>query len=74
MQAIDTGTERLTVELLDGVEINLGNVPGRDPSAGEIPPIPPQPATAKAKQTSKPTKRPRSTVFDDHGLPAAADT
>ncbi len=74
MQAIDAGTERLTVELLDGVEINLGNVPGRDPSAGEIPPIPPQPATAKTKQTSKPTKRPRNTVFDDQGLPAAADS
>jgi hypothetical protein len=74
MQAIDTGTERLTVELLDGVEINLGNVPGRDPSAGEIPPIPPQPATTKAKQTSKRPKRPRNTVFDDHGLAAAADT
>ncbi len=73
MQAIDTGTERLTITLLDSVEINLGNVPNRDPSAGEIPPIPPRPEPTKTKRSGG--KRPRSTVFDDQGPPtAAADT
>jgi chloramphenicol 3-O-phosphotransferase len=65
MQAIDTGQERLTTQLLDSVEINLGNLPNRDPTAGEIPPIPP--TAAKAKRTRG--KRPRNTVFDDHGTP-----
>jgi chloramphenicol 3-O-phosphotransferase len=72
MQAIDTGEERLTTELLDSVEINLGNIPNRDPSADEIPPIPPPPAAAKAKRTGG--KRPRNTAFDDHGKPPAAST
>jgi hypothetical protein len=74
--AIKSGEERLTIELLDGIELNLGNVPGRDPTAGEVPPVPPPPAArptaAKAKQAGG--KRPRNTVFDDHGdqsLPAA---
>jgi hypothetical protein len=67
MQAIDSGEERLTTELLDSVEINLGNLPNRDPTAGEIPPIPPP--AAKAKPTGG--KRPRNTVFDDHGTPPA---
>jgi chloramphenicol 3-O-phosphotransferase len=74
-QAIKSGREQLTIELLDGIELNLGNVPGRDPTAGEIPPVPPPPGArpaAKAKRTGG--KRPRNTVFDDQGLPAAADT
>ena len=72
-RAINTGEERLTTKLLDSIDLNLGNVPGRDPTAGEVPPIPPQPAVAKAKRTGG--KRSRNTVFDDHGdqgLPAAA--
>ncbi len=68
-RAIAAGTERLTLELLDGIEINLGNLPNRDPTAGEIPPVPPRPAAAKAKRTRG--KRPRNTVFDDHGTPPA---
>ncbi len=68
-RAIASGTERLTIELLDGIEINLGNLPGRDPTAGEIPPVPPRPAATKAKRTGG--KRPRNTVFDDHGTPPA---
>ena len=70
-RAIASGEERLTIELLDRIELNLGNVPGRDPTAGEVPPVPPPPA--KANRTGG--KRPRNTVFDDHGdhgLPAAA--
>lgn len=68
-QALDTGAERLTIGLLDGIQLNLGNVPGRDPSAGEVPAIPPQPAA------KKPAIKRRSSVFDDHGqaAPAAAD-
>jgi hypothetical protein len=72
-RAIATGTERLTIQLLDGIELNLGNLPGRDPTAGEIPPVPPRPAVANTKRTGG--KRPRNTVFDDHGdqsLPKAA--
>jgi hypothetical protein len=71
-QAIKSGGEQLTVALLDGIELNLGNVPGRDPTAGEVPSVPPPPA-AKAKPPGG--KRPRNTVFDDQGgqsLPAAA--
>jgi chloramphenicol 3-O-phosphotransferase len=75
-RAIDAGEERLTTQLLDGIEINLGNLPGRDPAAGEIPPVPPRPApTVKERGGKRP--RPRNTVFDDHGnhaVPAAADT
>jgi hypothetical protein len=74
-RAIASGSEQLTIELLDGIELNLGNVPGRDPTAGEIPAVPPRTAAATTKRTGG--KRPRNTVFDDHGdqsLPAAADT
>src|ERR1017187_7258937 len=48
--AISDGTERLTTGVLDQVDINLGNVPGRDPCAGEIPrprPGPPPPPAAR---------------------------
>jgi hypothetical protein len=74
-RAIASGGEQLTIELLEGIELNLGNVPGRDPTAGEVPPVPPAPAArpaAKAKPSGG--KRPRNTVFDDQGLPAVADT
>ncbi len=68
--AISDGTERLTTGVLDQVDINLGNVPGRDPWAGEIPQAPARPTTAA--QASPRGKRPRNTVFDDHGQPGAA--
>lgn len=64
--AIESGEERLTEGLLDGVAISLDDAPGRDPNAGEIPVVPPQTADPPH---SKP-KRGRNTVFDDHG-PAA---
>jgi chloramphenicol 3-O-phosphotransferase len=66
--AIADSTEMLTTDLLDDVELNPGNTPGRDPAAGEIPPVP-APAASKAET---PARRPRTTVFDDHGLPEAA--
>jgi hypothetical protein len=65
--AIDTGAERLSTDLLDGVAINLGNVPGRDHSAGEVPDVPPRPTRATRKAKS------RNTVFDDHGTAKAGE-
>ncbi|HZO68819.1 MAG TPA: AAA family ATPase [Kribbellaceae bacterium] len=61
--AIDTGTERLSPDLLDAIDINLGNMSGRDRAAGEIPAVPPRPATSGRRS------KPRNTVFDDRGAP-----
>ncbi len=61
--AIDTGAERLSTDLLDSIDINLGNVPGRHHGAGEIPEVPPRPAGTGRRS------KPRNTVFDDHGTP-----
>jgi hypothetical protein len=66
-EALDTGIEKLTDELLNTIPINLGNDPTRDRAAGEIPTVPqasPPPNTS--------TRRVRNTVFDDRGLPAAS--
>jgi hypothetical protein len=63
-EAISTGEERLTADLLDGVDISLGNLSRRDPAAGEVPPVPARPRT-RAK------RKPRNTVFDDRGVPGA---
>ncbi|MEY9875869.1 hypothetical protein ABH931_005376 [Streptacidiphilus sp. MAP12-33] len=59
-RAIDTGAECLTDGLLDGIDIDLGQAAGRDPNAGELPSVPPKPK-------ARPARRPRNTVFDDHG-------
>ena len=67
--AIESGQERLTEGLLDGVAISLDDASGRDRNAGEIPVVPPQTADPAH---SKP-KRGRNTVFDDHG-PAAVSS
>ncbi|MCX4745191.1 TniB family NTP-binding protein [Kitasatospora sp. NBC_01287] len=64
-EAIDSGLERLTEDLLDSVAIDLTGVPDRDPEAGEVPPVP-------AREARK-AKRSRNTVFDDRG-PAATGT
>jgi len=71
-KAIATSEERLTPELLASTAIRLGNLTDLDPEAGEIPQIPqdvqpPQPPP----DTNR--KRPRNTVFDDHGDRSAAD-
>lgn len=63
-QAIATGEERLTPELLAGIVIRLDNREDLDPDAGEVPDIPfgiapPRPLKKKRK--------PRNTVFDDRG-------
>jgi hypothetical protein len=65
-KAIATGEEQLTPELLAGTAIRLGNPADLDPGAGEIPPIP-QDVELPAPPRKKPGKRPRNTVFDDHG-------
>jgi hypothetical protein len=68
-QAIATGEERLTPELLAGTAIRLGNLADLDPGTGEVPDIPedvPPPEPRKKKG------RPRNTVFDDHGARPAA--
>jgi len=65
-KAIATGEEQLTPRLLAGAAIRLGNLADLDPEAGEIPPIP-QDVEPPARPRKKPGKRPRNTVFDDHG-------
>ena len=65
-RAIATGEERLTRGLLAGTAIRLGDL---DPDAGEVPDIPGDdvlPPRPKRK------RRPRNTVFDDHGTRSAA--
>jgi hypothetical protein len=66
-QAIDTGAERISTDLLDDLDINLGNVPGRDRVASEIPDVP-----ARPQATSRQHVRARNTVFDDKGTPKTA--
>jgi hypothetical protein len=68
MAAMDTGEERLTQELLDEVDIDLSQIPNRDPEAGELPDVPAQPP--RPKKTKK--NRGRNTVFDDRGAQSAA--
>jgi len=67
--AIETGAERLSHELLESVAIDPGQFPGRDADAGEVPAVPPQPATPRQAR-----KRRRNTVFDDKGADAAASS
>lgn len=68
--AIATGEERLTRELLDATPVRLRNLDDLDPDSGEIPDIPA--GADPPKQEKK--RRPRNTVFDDHGTrPAASE-
>jgi AAA domain len=71
-KAISTGEERLTPELLAGTAIRLGNLADLDPEAGEIPSIP-QDVQPPKPPRNKAGKKPRNTVFDDHGDRSAAD-
>ena len=71
-KAISTGEERLTPELLAGTAIRLGNLADLDPESGEIPPIP-QDVQPPRRPRGKTGKKPRNTVFDDHGDRSAAD-
>ena len=65
-RAIATGEERLTPELLAATPIRLPNLGDLDPDSGEIPDIPPDAGPPKKK------RRPRNTVFDDHGTRTAS--
>ena len=67
--AIESGTEEITTALLDSLTLTRKDLPGLDPDSGEIPDIPLDPAPA-SPATGKPRK-PRNTVFDDRGAPAA---
>jgi hypothetical protein len=62
-KAIATGEERLTPDLLAGTVIGPGSLADLDPEAGEVPDIPE--ATPAPQQKKR--RRPRNTVFDDHG-------
>ncbi|MFG2960893.1 AAA family ATPase [Streptomyces sp. NPDC048291] len=70
-EAITSGEERLTPELLARTSIRLGNLADLDPDAGEIPEIPQD--IKPPQQPQKKSKRPRNTVFDDRGDRPAAD-
>lgn len=69
--AIDTGTERLTTDLLDTVAINLGNRPDGSRTAPEIPDIP---TTSPGTPPRKRGRSQRNTVFDDRGTPGSSTT
>ena len=64
--AIETGYEQITTGLLDTLALSPADLPGLDPAAGEVPAIPAPPAPASRKR-----RKPRNTVFDDRGAPAA---
>ncbi|WP_232246293.1 AAA family ATPase [Kitasatospora mediocidica] len=66
--ATETGLEKLTIELLEQVEISVERLPGRDATAGEVPALPKQSPT-RAKSS-----RPRNRVFDDQGPPPVTGT
>lgn len=63
-RAIESGDEEITTSLLDSLTLTRRDLPGLDPDSGEIPDIP-------ANSASKKPGKPRNTVFDDHGAPAA---
>ncbi|MFF0145150.1 TniB protein [Amycolatopsis sulphurea] len=67
-EAVETGVEKLTEDLLDTILINLGNDPARDAAAGEIPKVPAVAAPTKRKRKA------RNTVFDDTGIPTGGRT
>jgi hypothetical protein len=68
-RAIETGEEEITTSLLDSLTITRKDFPGLDPDSGEIPDgvLADTPAARKTGGT----RRPRNTVFDDRGAPAA---
>jgi len=67
-KAISTGEEKLTRELLAATPIRLPNIGDLDPDSGEIPDIP----AGTGPPEPKKKRRPRNTVFDDHGTRPAA--
>ncbi|MFJ4873241.1 TniB family NTP-binding protein [Streptomyces sp. NPDC088757] len=59
-EAIDSGEEQLTEDLLENIAIDLPDAGRRDVDAGEVPAVPSKPA-------SRPRRRGRNTVLDDRG-------
>lgn len=57
--AIDSGTERLTIDQLDRLDINLGNLPHHTP-VGERPTV---------LTRRRPARKGRNSVFDEHATP-----
>jgi hypothetical protein len=72
-EAIDSGQECLTEDLLEDIAINVAEEPGRDPDAGEIPDIP-APSATGPRRAAKGKRRGRNTVFDDRGPAASTGT
>jgi hypothetical protein len=68
--AMETGEERLTRGLLEDIDISLESLSDLDPEAGEIPRIPERARPKKPAKDRAGKRRPRNTVFDDHGAPA----
>lgn len=66
--AVETGVENLTIKLLEQIAISVERLPGRDPTAGEVPELPEQPSQRER------IKRPRNRVFDDPGPRTATGT
>ncbi|MFE2476714.1 AAA family ATPase [Streptomyces sp. NPDC059389] len=66
-EAIESGAEELTPDLLSTIRISLGNLTDRDREAGEVPDIPEEDPGSPPK---KPRRRGRNTVFDDRGAKA----
>lgn len=68
-RAIVTGEEEITTGLLESTVLTRKDFPGLDPDSGEIP----EGVLAGAPAAKKPARprKPRNTVFDDHGAPAA---
>lgn len=68
-QAVETGEEEITISLLESLALTRKDLPGLGPDSGEIP----GGVLADAPAARKPAKprKPRNTVFDDHGAPAA---
>jgi AAA domain len=66
--ALDAGAERLTIDLLDTIDINLGNLPGPARTTDETPPVPTRPVPSQTRRRGKA----RNTVFDDPGTPPAS--
>ena len=69
-RAMRTREERLTIDLLAGIRISVESLGDLDPESGEIPRIPEPDSPAEPKK--KPKRKPRNTVFDDHGTRAPA--
>ena len=73
-EAVASGAECLSEDLLDGIAITIDKTPFRDPGAGEVPDIPGQGSATAARSRFAKRARPRNTVLDDHGPAASMGT